>query len=30
MSDRAAFRDTYRADPNQISKMDLYTGKIAS
>ena len=30
MSDRAAFRDIYRTEPNQTSKMELYNRKIAS
>ena len=30
MLDRAAFRDTYRTEPNQASKMGLYNRKIAS
>ena len=30
MLDRAAFRRTFRIDANQTSKVELYTGKIAS
>ena len=30
MSDRAAFRGTFRIEANQISKVQLYTCKIAS
>ena len=30
MSDRAAFKGTFRAEANKTSKMQLYTGKIAS
>ena len=30
MSDRAAFRDTFRIATSQKSKAELYTGKIAS
>ena len=30
MSDRAAFRGTFRIEANQTSKVELYTCKIAS
>ena len=30
MSDRAAFRGTFRIEANQTSKLELYTCKIAS
>ena len=30
MTDRAAFRDTFRIESNQISKVEIYTLKIAS
>ena len=30
MSDRAAFRDTFRIEANQTSKVERYTCKIAS
>ena len=29
MSHRAAFKGTYRKEPNLTSKMELYNGKIA-
>ena len=30
MSDKEAFRGTFRIEGNQTSKVELYTGKIAS